>query len=180
MSDRAAMDRAQLAAGGRTDPFPLQGFGRDIASEFLSDPETGELDASRIPALTRIMAGDTSGLGQRAGEATGSRTSTPPREGIFPRMRNLFFGPGDQGGGAQQPQGGLQRNESGAVTGWVSPGGDFSLDSATVAGVRQAPLESHVETLLAIPDDETRQEYLEILEPELAQQVIQLYQQRGG
>jgi len=145
------------------EAFPLQSFGRDIADDFLYDPETGDLDPSRIPALMDVMAGQrggASGLGLTAGAAAGGRTTTPPAAGAGTRP-------------------GLQQNEAGVPTGYISPQGDFQLDSAQVAGIRGQSIESHIETLLSIPDGETRMEYLEILEPMVAETVLGLFQQRG-
>lgn len=134
--------------GSSGSEFPLQSFGRDIAEDYLTNPQTGEVDYSRLGEVMEIMRGRVP-----AGAAAGGRMTVPP---------------------------GLTRNEQGTPISYGSPSGDFQLDSAQIAQIRNQPPESHVEALRALPDPDSRAEYLSLLEPRIAQYLQRLVTQSGG
>lgn len=136
--------------------FPLEGLARDYLE--LSAEDENLTNEDRIRRSMEIAAGRSDFLGRPAGVGTNTTTRTPP--------------PGGRGG--------FQLGERGDTVGWTSRDGQLSFGMGEVDRIRAQPMESHVETLLGIPDDETRQEYLELLDPTVAAQALQLARERGG
>lgn len=165
----------QLGLGGTSGTsgpsFPLQSFSRDLMEELALQNEEG-LTPEQTRGLMDIAAGNPAGIeaafGRTAGEASGRETRTPPREARGGPAPGVTEGPG-----------GINMDVPGGRDTVSQYDRAPALSSQEIEELNTLPVESHVETLRALPyDDPMFEAYLRALSPQVQAQVLAEYEKR--